>query len=83
MLITVAYVVRGSEKFNMMAFHYEQERLKVRPVLSAQPGSSHLKELCQWVTLHEMPGVRGVWCRAASSATTHLRLANVKGCGCP
>lgn len=28
-----------------------------------------------------MPGVRSVWCRAASGATTHFSLANVKGCG--
>ncbi|GAA6109651.1 uncharacterized [Tachysurus ichikawai] len=63
----------------MMAFHYEEESLSARPVLSAQPGSSHLKELCQWVILNEMPGVIGIWYQAASSATTHFRLANVKG----
>lgn len=72
---------KGGKKFNMIAFHYEQERLGVRQVLNAQPGSSYPKELCQWVILHEMPGVRGVWCRAASGTTTHFRLANVKGCG--
>lgn len=78
---SLVYEVIGSENLNMIAFHYEQERFAVWPVLNAQPGFSHLKELCQWVILNEMPRVRGVRCRAASGATTHFRLANVKGCG--
>lgn len=81
MTCSLVYKFIGHEKLNMMAFHYEEESLSARPVLSAQPGSSHLKELCQWVILNEMPGVIGIWYQAASSATTHFRLANVKGCG--
>lgn len=65
----------------MIAFHYVQASFGARPVLSAQPDSFHQKELCQWVILNEMPGVIGIWYRAASGASTHCRLANVKGCG--